>query len=76
MTTLKPLVGPEYLPGRHVKGDLSDYDPGDKGVRRCFKCLAVQEFSVGPRGGLHLGPWRRDGRQFAPRVPRCPTKKP
>lgn len=64
----QPFVGPDYLPGRHVSGDISDYNPGDQGVRRCHKCLAQQEFLIGPRGGEHLGPWTKEGR----RTPRCP----
>lgn len=68
MATLKPLVGPAYLPGKHVSADLSDRNPRDAGQVRCFKCLALRHFNVGPRGGLRLGAWTREGR----RAPQCP----
>jgi len=65
---LAPVVPATYLPGRHVSADLSDYNPGDEGTRRCLKCLATQDFRVGPYGGLHLGLWKREGKP----APRCP----
>ena len=57
-----------YLPGRHVRADLSDYEPGVAGTVFCFKCGAARSFTVGPRGALHLGPWTKGGK----RTPRCP----
>ena len=57
-----------YLPGRHVRCDTSDLDPGDEGVIRCIKCEAESQFVVGPRGGQHFRPWTKDGK----RTPRCP----
>ncbi len=59
-----PLPLPaSYQPGKHVHADLSDFDPGDRGTVRCMKCLATQDFEIGPRGGYHATtPWTRDGK--------------
>ena len=62
------IIGPDYLPGRHVSADRSDLNPGDMGVIRCFKCEAERTFSIGPRGGEHLAPWTKNGGP----APTCP----
>lgn len=66
LTTVRK-VGKNMAWKGHVRVDMSDRNPGDEGVVRCFKCLAERRFSVGARGGIYYTPWEQEGRLS----PRC-----
>ena len=51
----------------HVQVDMSDRNPCEVGMVRCFKCGAERHFIVGPRGGLHYRRWEKSGKP----APRC-----